>query len=58
MSAELMILLSFFRRVKYKVRRRWRKIMRYWDRVKWCLIGGFGYAAARLLINWVQEFLP
>lgn len=31
--------------------------MRYWDRFKWCLIGGLGYAAARLLISWAQEFI-
>lgn len=31
--------------------------MRYWDRFKWCLVGGLGYAAARLMINWVQEFI-
>lgn len=53
---ELMILLQFLRRIKYKIRRRWRKLMKYWDRFKWCLIGGLGYAAARLLINWAQDF--
>lgn len=58
MTPEVFFLLQFLRRIKYKIRRRCRKFMRYWDRFKWCLIGGFGYAAARLLINWVQEFLP
>lgn len=57
MTPELFFLLQFLRRIKYRIRRRCRKLMRYWDRFKWCLIGGLGYAAARLLISWVQEFI-
>lgn len=31
--------------------------MKYWDRFEWCLIGGLGYAAAWLLIDWAQTTL-
>ena len=58
MTPELMLLLQFVRRVRYKLRWKWRKFMRFWDRFKWCFIGGLGYAAARYLIEYVREYLP
>ena len=32
----------------YKYRR---KVMRFWDRLKWCVIGGAGYALGRYLFQ-------
>lgn len=29
-----------------------------WDRFKWCLIGGFAYAAGRAAFYFIREYLP
>ena len=39
-----------FRHTWYKYRR---KAMRFWDRLKWCVIGGAGYALGRYLFQLV-----
>lgn len=28
--------------------------MRFWDRLKWAMIGGFGYMLGRILFHWLQ----
>lgn len=28
--------------------------MRFWDRLKWAMIGGFAYALGRFLFHWLQ----
>ncbi len=28
--------------------------MRFCDRLKWCVIGGFAYALGRFLFHWLQ----
>ena len=38
----------------YKYRR---KIMRFWDRFKWALVGGLGYMAARLLFQYIHTWI-
>lgn len=30
--------------------------MRFWDRLKWCVIGGAGYALGRYLFQLVQTY--
>lgn len=47
-----------------KIRRLWYKLKRYrwrckrmWDRFKWCIIGGFAYAAGRALFYYLQDFI-
>lgn len=37
----------------YKYRR---EVMRFWDRLKWCVIGGAGYALGRYLFQLVQTY--
>ena len=29
--------------------------MNIWNRFKWCLLGGFGYAAGRALFYWLKS---
>lgn len=29
-----------------------------WDRFKWCLIGGFAYAAGRALFYYLRDIAP
>ncbi len=36
----------------YKYRR---KIMRFWDRLKWAMIGCFGYMLIRFLFQYLQS---
>lgn len=43
----------FLRRAWYKNRR---KIMRFWDRFKWAVIGGFGYMLGRFLFEYFRQF--
>lgn len=31
--------------------------MKFWDRFKWCIIGGFAYAAGRYGFNIIKDFL-
>lgn len=31
--------------------------MRFWDRLKWCVIGGFAYALGRFLFQLVQTYV-
>lgn len=31
--------------------------MRYWDRFKWCLVGGLGYATVWLLFKLLEAFI-
>ena len=31
--------------------------MRFWDRIKWCVIGGAGYALGRYLFQLVQTYI-
>ena len=31
--------------------------MNLWDRCKWCLIGGFAYAAGRALFHYLQTMI-
>ncbi len=31
--------------------------MDFWKRFKWCLIGGFSYAAGRFLFYYIKDFL-
>lgn len=30
--------------------------MRFWDRLKWAVIGGFGYMLGRLLFEYFRQF--
>ncbi len=55
---DLYILSLLLQRFRWWIRKKRRKLMKYWDRFKWCLIGGFGYAAARFLADKLQEILP
>lgn len=55
---DLYILSLLLRPIRRWIRKKRRKLMKYWDRFKWCLIGGFGYAAARFLADKLQEVLP
>lgn len=43
----------FLRHMWYKYRR---KIMRFWDRLKWAMIGGFGYMLGRFLFEYLRQF--
>ena len=43
----------FMRHAWYKYRR---KIMRLWDRLKWAMIGGFGYMLGRFLFEYFHQF--
>ena len=43
----------FLRRAWYKNRM---KIMRFWDRLKWAVIGGFGYMLGRFLFEYFRQF--
>ena len=46
------------RRFWYRCKRfRWRT-KRMWDRFKWCLIGGFAYAAGRALFYYLRDIAP
>lgn len=29
--------------------------MKFWNRFKWCLIGGFAYAAGRFAFHYIQN---
>lgn len=30
--------------------------MYFWNRFKWCLVGGFAYAAGRFAFNYLTDF--
>ena len=34
-----------------------RKLMRFWDRFKWALVGGLGYMAARFLFQGLRTLI-
>ena len=42
----------FLRHIWYKYRR---KIMRFWDKLKWAMIGGFGYMLGRFLFEYLRQ---
>lgn len=31
--------------------------MRFWDRFKWCVVGGFAYALGRGLYHYIQTLM-
>lgn len=43
------VALRYVRRCWYKLKRKRYKFMNFWNRFKWCLVGGFAYAAGRAL---------
>lgn len=46
-----------FRRWRYKLRRKRYMTMRFFDRFKWCLIGGFAYALGRFLFDYLKDLI-
>ena len=48
-------LFYYLRRFYFKFRRRWYKMKSIFDRFKWCLIGGFAYAAGRFAFHYLQS---
>lgn len=50
-------LLRRLRRWWYRLRRYKWKVKRMWDRFKWCLIGGFAYAAGRTLFYVLRDYI-
>lgn len=47
-----------------QLRRFWRKLkrkkymtMKFFDHFKWCIIGGFAYAAGRFLFNYLKDLV-
>lgn len=57
MNSMIAVLLPYLRPIWYRLKRNRRKIMRYWDRFKWCVIGGFAYAVGRGLFHYMQTML-
>lgn len=47
----------WLRRGWYRFKRKWRKARKMWDRFKWCVIGGFAYAAGRYAFQFIKQFL-
>lgn len=41
----------------YWLKRKKGKVKKMWDRFKWCLIGGFAYAAGRFAFHYLQNLL-
>lgn len=49
-----------FRKLRYCwywLKRKKGKVKKMWDRFKWCLIGGFAYAAGRFAFHYLQNLL-
>lgn len=51
------MLWKYLRRAWYWCRRKRRKFVKFWNRFKWCLVGGFAYAAGRFAFNYLKDFL-
>lgn len=49
------VALGYVRRCWYKLKRKRYKFMNFWNRFKWCLVGGFAYAAGRALFYFIQH---
>ena len=49
------VALRYVRRCWYKLKRKRYKLMNFWNRFKWCLVGGFAYAAGRALFYFIQH---
>ena len=54
---EFQIFYDVWRFLRCTWRKYRRKVMRFWDRLKWCVIGGFTYALGRFLFHWLQTGL-
>jgi hypothetical protein len=46
-----------FRRFWYKLKRKRYMTMRFFDRFKWCVIGGFAYTLGRFLFDYLQGLI-
>lgn len=55
--SEFQIFYAVWRFLRHAWRKYRRKVMRFWDRLKWCVIGGFAYALGRFLFHWLQTGL-
>lgn len=42
--------------VRWFKRKKWR-FKKMWDRFKWCIVGGFAYAAGRFAFHYIQNLL-
>jgi hypothetical protein len=51
------VIMYLLRRGLSWIRRRKYKFMEFWKRFRWCLIGGFAYAAGRFLFHYLQTIL-
>ena len=51
---EFQIFYAMWRCLRHAWRKYRRKIMRFWDRLKWAMIGGLGYMLGRFLFHWLQ----
>ena len=49
--------MRYLRRFWRKLKRKRYKLMNLWDRFKWCLIGGFAYAAGRALFYYLKTMV-
>lgn len=45
------------RRFWYKLKRKKYMTMKFFDHFKWCIIGGFAYAAGRFLFNYLKDLV-
>lgn len=45
------------RRWWYRLKRKRYMTMRFFDRFKWCLIGGFAYALGRFLFDYLKDLI-
>jgi hypothetical protein len=54
---EEQVFVYLFRRGLCWIRRRKYKFMAFWKRFRWCLIGGFAYAAGRFLFMYLKDLI-
>lgn len=57
MNSALTLILPYVRPIWYCLKRKRRKFMRFWDRFKWCVVGGFAYALGRGLYHYIQTLM-
>lgn len=57
MNSALALILPYVRPIWYCLKRKRRKFMRFWDRFKWCVVGGFAYALGRGLYHYIQTLM-
>lgn len=57
MTPEYAFLYRVFFRLRSWFKRKRYVFMHFWNRFKWCVLGGFAYAAGRFLFQYLQSLI-